>query len=172
MSFIWCDNRDSVKQLCTRTRKWCWLCLTGNYVLPSGGLNAFLFFSFFFCFFSPKCVIFMKNKNAACWDSGINLGVLPVWVQLKLSNVYFNSVFWGLFRRSRPQVRLSTIKSAGTSVEIFQVPIANVFVNIIWENHNVSFREKGCFLKRKIPLTVQFIPVTNVFVVVVFSFSF
>lgn len=121
--------------------------------------------------FSPKCVIVMKNKNAACWDSGINLGVLPVWVQLKLSNVYFNSVFWGLFRRSRPQVRLSTIKSAGTSVEIFQVPIANVFVNIIWENH-VSFREKGCFFKRKIPLTVQFIPVTNVFVVVVVVFSF
>lgn len=120
--------------------------------------------------FSPKCVIFMKNKNAACWDSGINLGVLPVWVQLKLSNVYFNSVFWGLFRRSRPQVWLSTIKSAGTSVEIFQVPIANVFVNIIWENHNVSFREKGCFLKRKIPLTVQFIPATNVFVVVVVVF--
>lgn len=120
--------------------------------------------------FSPKCVIFMKNKNAACWDSGINLGVLPVWVQLKLSNVYFNSVFWGLFRRSRPQVWLSTIKSAGTSVEIFQVPIANVFVNIIWENHNVSFREKGCFLKRKIPLTVQFIPAANVFVVVVVVF--
>lgn len=135
-------------------------------------LECISFLFFFFCFFPPKCVIFMKNKNAACWDSGINLGVLPVWVQLKLSNVYFNSVFWGLFRRSRPQVRLSTIKSAGTSVEIFQVPIANVFVNIIWENHNVSFREKGCFLKRKIPLTVQFIPVTNVFVVVVFSFSF
>lgn len=165
MSFIWCDNRDSVKQLCTRTRKWCWFCLTGNYILPSGGLNAFLFFF-------PKCVIFMKNKNAACWDSGINWGVFPVWVQLKLSKVYLNSVFWGiLFSKSRPQVWLSTIKSAGTAVEIFQVPIANVFVNIIWENHNVSFREKGCFLKRKIPLTVQFIPVTNVFVVV-FSFSF
>lgn len=88
--FIWCDNRDSVKQLCKKTRKWCWLCLTGNYFLPSGGLNAFLLFFFFFffpqMFFSQ---IFMKNKNAACLDSGMNLGVLPVWVQLKPSNVYF-----------------------------------------------------------------------------------